>query len=161
MSESEETTPSAASSHDRDERGRFVIEPEAKPEPALEPVAVVEESAPEPEPESAPTPATVGKAKRKPAAGGVPSRLDGATVVLSALVYQAGMRNSASVAAVQDRLSEVGHGGVRGDKRGWLSDCTVEALRDFQQSAGLDVSGSADRETVEALFSGVNVTITD
>lgn len=157
MSESEEITPSAASSHDRDEHGRFVIETEA--EAAPEPVAVVEEPAPEPEP--APTPVTVGKAKRKPAAGGAPSRLDGATVVLSALVYQAGMRNSASVATVQDRLSEMGHGGVRGDKRGWLSDCTVDALRDFQQSAGLDVSGSADRETVEALFSGVNVTITD
>jgi len=154
---------SAAEDHERDERGRFVFdapepasEPEVAPEPASEPE---EKPEPEPEPAPAPTPVTVHKPKRKPA--GTSSQLDGATVSMAALIYKSGMRNSASVATVQDRLSELGFAAVRGDKRGWLSDCTVDALRDFQQSAGLDVSGSADRETVEALFSGVNVTITD
>lgn len=158
---------SVAESHDRDERGRFVIE---TPEPASEPEAPTEpasESAPEPTPEPAPapTPVTVSKPKQQQpqqrSKSSAPSRLDGVTVVLSALVYQAGMRNSASVAAVQDRLSEVGLAAVRGDKRGWLSDCTVDALRDFQKSAGLDATGVADRKTVEKLFSGVSADITD
>ena len=159
MAESEsESQSSAAERHDRDERGRFeTVEPASEsastPEPASEPA-----------PAPAPTPATVSKPKQQPSQqrkSSAPSKLDGATVVLSALVYQAGMRNSASVAAVQDRLSEMGLAAVRGDRRGWLSDCTVDALRDFQKSAGLDANGLADRKTVEALFSGVRVTITD
>lgn len=155
-----------AESHDRDERGRFIIE---TPEPASEPEAPTEpasESAPEPTPKPAPapTPVTVSKPKQQPqqrSKSSAPSKLDGVTVVLSALVYRAGMRNSASVAALQDRLSEMGFAAVRGDKRGWLSDCTVDALRDFQKSSGLDATGVADRKTVEKLFTGVSADITD
>lgn len=154
---------SAAERHDRDERGRFeTIEPASEsaptPEPESEPAPA---PAPKPAPTPAPTPATVSKPKQQQRKSSAPSKLDGVTVVLSALVYQAGMRNSASVAAVQDRLSEMGLSAVRGDRRGWLSDCTVDALRDFQKSAGLDANGLADRKTIEALFSGVRVTIAD
>ena len=151
--------PRAAVEHERDDYGRFVVD---APEPASEPEATPEpESQPEEKPEEkpAPTPVTVHKSKRK--AAGTASRLDGETVVLAALVYKSGMRNSASVATVQDRLSELGFAGVRGDKRGWLADCTVDALREFQESAGLEPTGVADRETVDALFAGVSVEIAD
>ena len=163
MSESE--YGSAAESHDRDERGRFAYEapepasePEVAPTPEPEPEVTPE---PEPEQEQAPTPVTVHKPKRKASGGGQSSRIEGATVSMAALVYKSGMRNSASVATLQDRLSELGFAGVRGDKRGWLADCTVDALREYQESAGLEATGVADRETVDALFAGVNAQVTD
>lgn len=150
--------------HESDER-EDSRPPESTDKPAFTPEPASEQAdSPKPEPSAkpAPTPTTVSKAKRKPAVeDSAPSKISGATVVLSALVYQAGMRNSASVATVQDRLSELGYAGVRGDKRGWMSDCTVDALEKFQESAGLEVTGVADRKTVESLLSGVDAQVTD
>jgi hypothetical protein len=166
---SESHYESAAESHDRDDRGRFTYEatepasePEVAPTPEPEP-EVTPEPEPEPEPEvaPAPTPVTVHKPKRKASGSGQSSRIEGATVSMTALVYKSGMRNSASVATLQDRLSELGFAGVRGDKRGWLADCTVDALREYQESAGLEATGVADRETVDALFAGVDAEVTD
>lgn len=155
MSESEK----AAESLERDDRGRFVVEsePEAAPEPQSEPEAAPE---PEPEPEKpAPTPTSVAKpSKKKTEPVASTSKLEG-EVVLSALVFEAPMRNSASVRLVQDRLAELGHGAVRRDRPGWLSEGTVEALKCFQEETGLEVTGEADSETVEALTKGTKVKV--
>lgn len=168
---SEEYENSAAESHERDESGRFVVseqpepapEPERVPEPAPEPQSEPEAApAPEPEPEERPTPTSVAKPSKKKSAptSSVTSDLDG-EVVLKALVFEAPMRNSASVLLVQERLAELGHGAVRRDRPGWISQGTVEALKCFQGETGLDETGEADRETVEALMKGTKVKISD
>lgn len=138
---------------ERDDLGRFVVEPEPEDVEAI--------SEPEPEVEPAPTPASISKPKRKPAAPSAPSAVGGVTVSMAALVYHARSRNSASVAAVQDRLAELGHADARGDIRGWLSDGTVKALSEFQKASGMSVTGKADRETVEALMKGTGAEISD
>lgn len=157
MSESEK----AAESLERDDRGRFVVEsePEAAPEPESVPEAAPEpETEPEAEKKPAPTPTSVAKtAKKKPS---VTSDVEG-DVLMKALVFEAPMRNSASVLIVQERLAELGHGAVRRDRPGWISKGTAEALRCFQSESGLDESGEADRETVEALMKGTKVRIFD
>jgi 3-oxoacyl-ACP reductase-like protein len=164
MSDEQENTESAEvpHEHDRDERGRFVVpepvmvSPKPEPEPEPEPEPVKEEAAP------APTPASISKPKRKPVPAAAPaSAIGDVTVSMAALVYHARSRNSASVAAVQDRLNELGHADARGDIRGWLSDGTVKALSDFQREIGLSVTGKADRDTVEALMKGTGAKISD
>lgn len=152
-----ETPETVAETLERDERGRFVVEEES------EAVDVV--------PEPTPTPVSVAKPKRKAEAPerwtsatpapSAPSAVGGVTVSLSALVYHARSRNSASVAAVQDRLTELGHADARADIRGWLSDGTVTALSAFQKASGLKVTGKADRETVEALMAGTGAVVAD
>ena len=147
---------SDAETLERDDFGRFVVEPE----PESAPVVVEPEPEPEPEPAPTPTPVSVGKPKRKPAPSTVPSAVGAVTVSLSALVYQSRARNSASVSAVQDRLAELGYGDARADIRGWMSDGTVKALSDFQSASGLEVSGKATPETVEALMRGTGAIVT-
>jgi peptidoglycan hydrolase-like protein with peptidoglycan-binding domain len=41
-----------------------------------------------------------------------------------------------------------------------MSDGTVKALSDFQSASGLEVSGKATPETVEALMSDTEATVT-
>jgi len=150
--ESESESESETETLERDERGRYVIGDAH--------TVVVPE--PEPEPEPKPTPTSVSGSGSKPKRKAAPaSALGAVTVSLSALVYHARSRNSASVAALQDRLTELGHGDARADIRGWLSDGTVKALADFQAASGLTVTGRADRETVEAILSGTSAVLSD
>lgn len=155
MSESEK----AAESLERDDRGRFVVEsePEAAPEPQSEPEAApIVEAEPE---KPAPTPTNVAKSSKKKTEPVKPSSTLDGEVVLAALVFQAPMKNSMSVRLVQERLAELGCGAVRRDRPGWLSDGTVEALKCFQDEAGLEATGDADAATVEALMKGTKVKI--
>lgn len=116
----------------------------------VEAVVEVEEVKPVP----TPTPANLSPKRSKSADRVVESKVGAVEVVLSALTYQAASRNSASVRVLQDRLAELGHGSVRRDRQGWLSDGTVEALREFQSEAGLEVTGEADHDTVVAVLKG-------
>ena len=126
---------------------------EATSEEVVEVVEVVEEVKP------APTPVSVSP-KRKPSkSSAVESKIGAVEVVLSALTYQASSRNSASVRVLQDRLAELGHGSVRRDRQGWLSDGTVEALCEFQDASGLEATGEADRDTVEAVMKGTKAKV--
>lgn len=126
---------------------------EATSEEVVEVAEVVEEVKP------APTPVSVSP-KRKPSkSSAVESKIGAVEVVLSALTYQASSRNSASVRVLQDRLAELGHGSVRRDRQGWLSDGTVEALREFQDASGLEATGEADRDTVEAVMKGTKAKV--
>jgi hypothetical protein len=165
MSESEK----AAESLERDDKGRFVVEsePEAAPEPqdGTEAAPTVEpepEAAPiveaEPEQEKPETPKVAKPSKKKAEPVASSSKLEGG-VVLSALVFEAPMPNSASVRLVQDRLAELGHGAVRRDRPGWISDGTVDALKSFQDESGLEVTGEADAATVDALMRGTKVKV--
>lgn len=157
MSESEK----AAESLERDDRGRFVVEPEpeAASEPESKPEAASESQA---EPEAPkPTPTSVAKPSKKKTEAPKPSSSLEGDVLMKALVFESPMRNSASVLIVQERLAELGHGAVRRDRPGWISQGTAEALRCFQGETGLDETGEADRETVEALMKGTKVRVLD
>lgn len=106
-----------------------------------------------------PTPVSVSPKRGKSTPKSTESKIGAVEIAISALTYQANSRNSASVRVLQDRLAELGHGSVRQDRQGWLSDGTVEALREFQAEAGLDVTGEADSETVEAVMKGTKAKI--
>lgn len=107
----------------------------------------------EPEPEPEPKPV-----RRKATTAVATSSLEG-TVVLASLVYRAYSRKSASVLLLQDRLAELGHADARSDLPGWLSDGTVAAIREFQGSRGIAVTGEPDRATVEAIMAGTAVEV--
>lgn len=129
---------------------------EATSEEVLEVVQVLETM-------PTPTSVSVGKAPKKwsskSVGGSAPSNIGEVGVVLNVLNYQASSRNSASVRVLQDRLAELGHGSVRRDRQGWLSDGTVEALREFQTEAGLEVTGEADHDTVVAVLKGTKAKV--
>jgi hypothetical protein len=130
---------------------------------------------PDESPKPAPTPSTVVPASKsdggsvlvpkpvpappKPVAA--VSSIGSVDVVVGSLVYQARALRSISVAAVQDRLTELGYGDARGDLRGWLSDGTVKALTEFQSASGLLATGVADMDTVKALLKDTGATVTD
>jgi hypothetical protein len=124
-------------------------------EERVEPEVVAEVEVEKPKP----TPAVLSPKRGKAPEKSVESKIEAVEVVLSALTYQAASRNSASVRVLQDRLAELGHGSVRRDRQGWLSDGTVEALREFQAEAGLDATGEADQATVEAVLKGTKAKV--
>jgi murein L,D-transpeptidase YcbB/YkuD len=106
-----------------------------------------------------PTPTSVSSKRKTQKSSSVESSIGEVEVVVEALKFQARSRKSLSVAALQDRLAELGHGSSRRDLRGWLSDGTVEALTEFQTEAGLEATGVADRETVEAIMRGTKAEV--
>lgn len=82
-------------------------------------------------------------------------------VAMSALVYLSVRQNSASVAAVQTRLLELGYVEAGGEKKGWFGPLTCQALKAFQEDAGIDEENCAGRETIEALFAGTRAEVVD
>lgn len=80
-------------------------------------------------------------------------------VALKSLVYLAVARNSASVAAVQTRLIELGYIEAGGEKRGWFGPLTCQALLDFQRDESIDEEYCAGEQTVTALFAGTHVEV--
>jgi len=90
----------------------------------------------------------------------VPTALPNPTyVALKALVYLAVARNSASVAAVQTRLLEMGYEQAGAEKRGWFGPHTYEALLAFQEAEGIDEEYCAGEETITALFADTHVEV--
>ncbi len=132
------------------------VTPEPVTEPAPEPV-----TEPAPEPVTEPAPERKRKGVRQDVASTVASDMDPVTVSMSALVVRGWSRNSASVKALQDRLSERGYHDWISDGHGWISDATVRCLASFQSEHGLDPSGIPDRATVDALMQGTPVVIAD
>lgn len=80
-------------------------------------------------------------------------------VSLKALVYLAVARNSASVAAVQTRLLELGYTDAGSEKRGWFGPLTCDALLAFQADEGIEEDYCAGEETITALFAGTHVEV--
>ena len=126
-----------------------IIEPEVIVEPTPEPEPVV---VPEPEPE----PVVVEEPKaHKPKATEAVSGNGVDEVLLANCIYKnVFARKSLSVHHLQRRLIELGFKDADADKDGWLGDETVTAIKNFQASKGLDVTGSVDATTLTKIFEG-------
>jgi hypothetical protein len=131
----------AADVLDRDGLGRFVVE-----EPEVAEVVEVVEDKP--------------KAAQKPAKSQKPAKAasdNAVKVSVAALVYSPRKRNSLSVVALQDRLTELNYAGARSDFRGWYHDGTRRALQEWQKDSDLEVTGECSLLDAEFLFDGTEV----
>jgi hypothetical protein len=133
------------------------------PAPIVEPEDIVEPTpapAPEPEPvvvpEPTPEPVVVEEPKaHKPKATEAVSGNGVDEVLLANCIYKnAFARKSLSVHHLQRRLIELGFKDADADKDGWLGDETVTAIKNFQASKGLDVTGTVDATTLTKIFEG-------
>ena len=125
--------------------------------------AVVVEPTPEPEaiPEVIPEPVKAEEPKleepmaHKPKATQAVSGNGVDEVLLANCIYKnVYARKSLSVHHLQRRLIELGFKDADADKDGWLGDETVAAIKNFQASKGLDVTGSVDATTLTKIFEG-------
>jgi hypothetical protein len=146
----------------------YEAEPVAVPvEPAFEEQIVVESYAVEPvEPEVvvvepavaeevAEEPVAKSKKSKSPA---VDDYADDEVVLLSSLVFEAGSRNSRSVALVQERLVALGHEDAGSDQKGWLSAGTKTALAEFCGCAVEECKVNC-ADTIGRLFEGTSVNV--
>jgi hypothetical protein len=127
--------------------------------PIVEPEVIVEPTpAPEPEviPEVVPEPVHIEEPKaHKPMANQSVSGNGVDEVLLANCIYKnVYARKSLSVHHLQRRLIELGFKDADADKDGWLGDETVAAIKNFQASKGLDVTGSVDATTLTKIFEG-------
>lgn len=106
-----------------------------------------------------PEPAAVEAVDVVPPAAAAPDVPSGTTLKVSACVYSSMRKNSASVAVLQKRLSDVGYGFVRADLKGWFHDNTRAALARWQSDNGLDATGVCDFEDMQYLFDGTDVVL--
>ena len=146
----------------------YEAEPVAVPvEPAFEEQIVVESYAVEPvEPEVvvvepavaeevAEEPVAKSKKSKSPA---VDDYADDEVVLLSSLVFEAGSRNSRSVALVQERLVALGHEDAGSDQKGWLSAGTKTALAEICGCAVEECKVDC-ADTIGRLFEGTSVNV--
>jgi hypothetical protein len=126
-----------------------IVEPEdiVEPTPAPEPVVV-----PEPEPE--PTIVEEPKAHKPKATEAVSGNGVDEVLLANCIYKNAFARKSLSVHHLQRRLIELGFKDADADKDGWLGDETVTAIKNFQASKGLDVTGTVDATTLTKIFEG-------
>jgi len=146
----------------------YEAEPVAVPvEPAFEEQIVVESYAVEPvEPEVvAVEPAVAEEVAEEPVAKSKKSKspavddyADDEVVLLSSLVFEAGSRNSRSVALVQERLVALGHEDAGSDQKGWLSAGTKTALAEFCGCAVEECKVNC-ADTIGRLFEGTSVNV--
>lgn len=132
---------------------------DAAPAPIIEPEDIVEPT-PTPEPvvvpEPTPEPVVVEEpVAHKPKATQAVSGNAVDEVLLANCIYKnIYARKSLSVHHLQRRLIELGFKDADADKDGWLGDETVAAIKKFQASKGLDVTGSVDATTLTKIFEG-------
>lgn len=138
--------------------------PAVEVEAVIEAPAVVDEpapvSAPEPEviPEVVPEPEPVKveepKAPKPKAVHAVSGNGVDEVLLANCIYKNVYARKSLSVHHLQRRLAELGFNDASSDKDGWLGDETVAAIKKFQASKGLDVTGSVDATTLTKIFEG-------
>ena len=131
--------------------------PALEVEAVIEAPAVVEEPTPEPVvvPEPTPEPVVEEPKAHKPKATEAVSGNGVDEVFLANCIYKnVFARKSLSVHHLQRRLIELGFKDADADKDGWLGDETVAAIKKFQASKGLDVTGSVDATTLTKIFEG-------
>lgn len=121
---------------------------EPAPEPVEEVVEVVEE-------------VVAAAPKKVKTSGAAPkTKLTSDTVVsMAALDFASHARNSASVAAVQVRLIEMGHYAAGEDKRGDIGDGTCAALCEFQAASNVEAVTCNDQAVIEALFDRTTIKV--
>ena len=130
-------------------------------EAPVEELAPVEEK-PKPKPAKSETKKSVSSAPTVPATTfAVVSKADTDEVFLSrCIVHNKRNRKSLSVHHVQRRLKEWGFSIAYTDKDGYYGDRTIEGVRQFQESLGLEATGILNAETFTRLFEGdTNVTV--
>ena len=77
------------------------------------------------------------------------------TVYLSRCVYKnMHARKSLTVHHLQRRLAELGFRDAYSDKDGWYGDLTMKAVKEYQESKGMNPTGLADADTFAAVFAG-------
>jgi hypothetical protein len=143
----------------------FVVEDtpveEIAPVEDIVPVAIVEE-APKPKPAKAEAKKSTFSAQTPPPTKPhVISKDDTDTVFLSQCVYKSKVsRKSLTVHHLQRRLKEWGFKDAFADKDGYYADKTKKSVAEFQEFAGLEVTGLVNAETFARIFDGdTNVTI--
>jgi peptidoglycan hydrolase-like protein with peptidoglycan-binding domain len=128
--------------------------------PVEEPAEVVEAEVVE---EKTPAPAAAAPAapKKVKNSGSVPkTQLTSGTVVrLSSVDFDSLAKNSASVAAVQVRLIELGYYDAGSDNRGDIGDGTCKALCAFQEDKGIEGCCCNDAPVIEALFDKTTIKV--
>lgn len=131
----------------------------AEEESVLESAPIEEEAVVEKEEELAVPSKPKAKAKRDTHPVATQLNVDGLSVSQEKIVFESLFeRNSRTVGLIQIRLIELGYMSAGGDKRGWFSAGTKEALDNFMKDNGLS-GGYSDRETLDSLFSGTKVEI--
>lgn len=121
---------------------------------------VVEEVVAVEEPVAAPEPEPVVAAKKVKNSASVKTNLKSDVVVyMSAIDFSSLARNSASVAAVQTRLIEMGHLEAGEDKRGDIGNGTCAALCAFQKQSGIEAVACNDQSVIEALFDRTTIKV--
>lgn len=68
-------------------------------------------------------------------------------------------RNSHSVVLVQIRLNEYGFFSTGDDQKGWISEGTRLALKEFQALKKIDAEDFCGEETIKALFDGTHIKV--
>lgn len=122
-----------------------------KPEKPVEVAEVVSE--PEPEPK------VKKRTPKSEPSEGIPWSED-MEVQLSKLVFKSLYeRNSRSVGLVQLRLVESGYPEAGGDKRGWLSEGTLQALSQFASDSKLGDHTPTSETVITKLFKSTPVRI--
>jgi len=67
--------------------------------------------------------------------------------------------NSRSVGVLQIRLLELGYVAAGSDNRGYLSDGTLAAIKEFADDHGLEANKIDNEQLVKAIFAGTPVTV--
>ena len=131
-------------------------------EAPVEEIAPVVEEAPKPKPAKVETKKSTFSASAIPATKfAVVSNADTDEVFLSRCVpHNKRAMKSLTVHHIQRRLREWGFSIAYADKDGYYGDLTIEGVRQFQESLGLEATGLMDAETLTRLFEGdTNVTV--
>ena len=130
------------------------------PAPVEEPIAVVEESTPEPAVEVeeviAEEPAVAAEIPEAKEEKVAVSGEDVDNVLLANCIYKnMYSRKSLTVHHLQRRLVELGYNEAGTDKDGWLGEETMSAIKQFQYDKGLATTGdSVDADTFTKIFQG-------
>jgi hypothetical protein len=126
---------------------------EEEPEVVVE---VVEEKKVE-----APTPAAAAPKGDKAEPKSVPTVLTSdITVSRGKIVFESLYEhNSRSVGVLQIRLLELGYVAAGSDNRGYLSDGTLAAIKEFAGDHGLEANKIDNEQLMKAIFAGTPVTV--
>lgn len=144
--------------YEMEEPEALAVEPETLPVVMAEPEYAVSE--PEPELIVVEQPITLAPEKKRGKNSAPGSQIpDGTSIHLSKIVFESQYaRNSISVSILQQRLTELGYASAGDDKRGWISDGTVQALEEFKKDNAVSENLYSE-ELIKAVFAGTSVQV--
>lgn len=90
------------------------------------------------------------------------TRADADVVYLSRCVFKNKFaRKSFTIHHLQRRLHDLGFKDAYSDRDGWYGDLTAKSVREFQESRGLNATGTMDAETFSSIFEGDSSVVVD